>query len=184
VIKYALIEDTVAKGSDYEKGPRALLDIIEDLVRDTYDYDDPTLAGLITSCIKMKLFVVARDPQETGLRRILNLGHTIAHGLEAETSFDLSHGQAVAIGLAQMTKYAVGQKKLDKESLERVKEVLIRAELPYEIPKGASKDKICQLMNADKKRSGDKIKLVVPHTKLGTVDYETLLPVSDLAKLL
>jgi len=184
VIKYALIEDTVAKGSDYEKGPRSLIEIIEDLVRDTYDYDDPTLAGLITSCIKMKLFVVARDPQETGLRRILNLGHTIAHGLESETSFDLSHGEAVAIGLAQMTKYAVSQKKLDKESLERVKEILIRSELPYEIPKGASKDKLVQLMNSDKKRTGDKIKLVVPHTKLGTVDYETLLPVADLAKLL
>jgi len=184
VIKYALIEDTVAKGSDYEKGPRALLDIIEDLVRDTYDHEDPILAGLITSCIKMKLFVVARDPQETGLRRILNLGHTVAHGLEKEASFDLSHGEAVAIGLAQMTKYAVSQKKIDKEALERVKEVLIRAELPYEIPKGVSKDKLAQLMLSDKKRAGEKIKLVVPHTKLGVVDYETLLPIAELSKLL
>jgi 3-dehydroquinate synthase len=184
VIKYAMIEDTVAKGSDYEKGPRALLDIVEDLVRDSYEYDDPILAGLITSCIKMKLFVVARDPQESGLRRILNLGHTVAHGLESEASFELSHGQAVAIGLAQMTKFAVSQKKLDKDSLERVKEMLIRAELPYEIPKGVSKDKLAQLMTSDKKRAGEKIKLVVPHTKLGTVDYETLLPVAELSKLL
>ncbi|MBU6450290.1 MAG: 3-dehydroquinate synthase [Cyanobacteria bacterium REEB67] len=184
VIKYGMIEDTVAKGSDYEKGPRALLEVIEDLVRDNYDYDDPILSGLITSCIKMKLYVVAKDPQETGLRRVLNLGHTVAHGLESETSFALSHGQAVAIGLAQMTKYAVGQKKLEKDALERVKELLIRAELPYEIPKGASKEKLAQAMTSDKKRAGEKIKLVVPHTKLGTVDYETLLPVTELAKLL
>jgi 3-dehydroquinate synthase len=184
VIKYGMIEDTVAKNSDYEKGPRALLEIIEDMLRDSYDHEDPTLAGLITSCIKMKLYVVAKDPQESGLRRSLNLGHTLAHALEKETSFALNHGQAVAIGLAQMTKYAVGQKKMDKESLERVKELLIRAELPYEIPKGASKDKLAQAMTSDKKRAGGNIKLVVPHTKLGTVDYETILPVADLSKLL
>ena len=132
----------------------------------------------------MKLYVVAKDPQESGLRRSLNLGHTVAHALESETAFALSHGQAVAIGLAQMTKYAVGQKKIDKDSLERVKELLIRAELPYELPKGAAKDKLALAMTSDKKRAGGNIKLVVPHTKLGTVDYETLLPVAELSKLL
>ncbi|MBP9094279.1 hypothetical protein KBI23_24900, partial [bacterium] len=67
--------------------------------------------------------------------------------------------------------------------LERVKEILIRAELPYEIPKGLVKDKLVHLMTADKKRSGETIKLVIPHTKLGQVDFEASLPISELAKL-
>lgn len=185
IIKYALIEDTVAKGSDYEKGPRALLDIIEDLVHQEVEYDDPVLSGLITSCIKMKLFVVARDPQEGSLRRCLNLGHTLGHALETVSQeHELSHGEAIAIGMAQIAKFAVSQKHIDKASLERVKEVLVRAELPCDIPKGLSKDKLVQVMSTDKKRSGDKIRLVVPHGKLGTVDIETNMPLAELNKLL
>jgi 3-dehydroquinate synthase len=184
IIKYALIEDTVAKGSDYEKGPRALLDIIEDLVHQEVEYDDPVLSGLITSCIKMKLFVVARDPQEGSLRRCLNLGHTLGHALETVgQEHELSHGEAIAIGIAQIAKFAVSQKHIDKASLERVKEILVRAELPCDIPKGLSKDKLVQAMSTDKKRSGDKIRLVVPHGKLGTVDIETGMPLAELNKL-
>lgn len=184
IIKYALIEDTVAKGSDYEKGPRALLDIIEDLVHQEVEYDDPVLSGLITSCIKMKLFVVARDPQEGSLRRCLNLGHTLGHALETVgQEHELSHGEAIAIGIAQIAKFAVSQKHIDKASLERVKEILVRAELPCDIPKGLSKDKLVQAMSTDKKRSGDKIRLVVPHGKLGTVDIESGMPLAELNKL-
>ena len=185
IIKYALIEDTVAKSSDYEKGPRALLDIVEELVHQEVEYDDPILSGLITSCIKMKLFVVARDPQESSLRRCLNLGHTIGHALEiACAEQDLCHGEAVAIGMTQMVKYAVGLKQIDKPSLERVKEVLLRAELPCDLPKGISKDKLVQIMSNDKKRAGDKIRLVVPQGKLGTVNIDAALPMTDLGKLL
>ncbi len=183
IIKYALIEETVAKGTDYEKGPKPLLELVEEMVKDPVEYDDPTLSGIITNCIKMKLYVVHRDPHETGIRRSLNLGHTLGHALEAQSEFELNHGEAVAIGLYHATKYSVGQKKLEKDSLERVKEVLMRAELPYELPKGLSKDRLVQQMNSDKKRSGEKIRLVIPQTRLGVVDYEASYPVTELAKL-
>lgn len=184
VLKYALIEDTVAKGTDYEKGPRALLDVFEDMVKNTVEYDDPLLAGLITSCIKMKLYVVQKDPQESTIRRCLNLGHTLAHALETSTDFALSHGEAVAIGAYHATKYSVSLKKIDKDALERVKELILRAELPFEIPKGTSKERLISLMTNDKKKSGEKIKLVLPTGKLGTVDFETSYPVQELSKLL
>ncbi len=186
ILKYALIEDTAAKATDYEKGPRPLIDIVEDMLRNVVEHDDPVLSGLITSCIKMKLFVVARDPHEATIRRSLNLGHTLGHALEmatADSSTELSHGEAIAIGMAQTTKYAVAQKKIGKDALERVKEILIRAELPYEVPKGLAKDKLVHLMTADKKRTGDTIKLVLPQTKLGQVDFEAPVPLSELAKL-
>jgi 3-dehydroquinate synthase len=185
ILKYALIEDTAAKSTDYEKGPRALIDIVEDMLRNVVEHDDPVLSGLITSCIKMKLFIVAKDPQESAIRRCLNLGHTLGHALEKASAdgSELSHGEAIAIGMAQTTKYAVSQKKIGKDALERVKEILIRAELPCEIPKGLAKDKLVQLMTSDKKRSGENIKLILPVTKLGQVDYEAVVPLAELAKL-
>ncbi|HEY9715350.1 MAG TPA: 3-dehydroquinate synthase family protein, partial [Chroococcales cyanobacterium] len=81
IIKYALIEETVAKNTDYEMGPKSLLEVLETTLTSNssgnFDYDDPGLSGMITSCIKMKLFVVGRDPHEASLRRYLNLGHTV-----------------------------------------------------------------------------------------------------------
>ena len=70
------------------------------------------------------------------------------------------------------------------DALERVKELILRAELPFEIPKGTSKERLISLMTNDKKKSGEKIKLVLPTGKLGTVDFETSYPVQELSKLL
>jgi len=183
IIKYAMIEETVDKATDYDRGPRPLLDIVDDLLQNPVQHDDPTLSGLISSSIKIKLFVAAKDPQESNLRRCLNLGHTIGHAIESLTEYRLSHGEAVAIGMTQMTKYAVSLKKLPKDNLERVKDLLNRAELPYELPKGTNKEKLISLMHNDKKRTADKIKLVLPVTRLGVVDFDYQLPLQDLSKL-
>lgn len=183
IIKYAMIEETVDKATDYDRGPRPLLDIVDDLLQNPVQHDDPTLSGLISSCIKIKLFVAAKDPQESNLRRCLNLGHTVGHAIESLTEYRLSHGEAVAIGMTQMTKYAVSLKKLPKDNLERVKDLLNRAELPYELPKGTNKEKLISLMHNDKKRTLDKIKLVLPVTRLGVVDFDYQLPLQDLSKL-
>lgn len=183
ILKYALIEDTVAKQTDYEKGQKPLIDVLEKAVKDGFDIEDPLVSGLITSCIKMKLYIVARDPKEEGLRRVLNLGHTLGHALEKAGEFNLSHGASVGIGLIHATKLSVQQKRVKKLELERVKDILFTVGLPVEIPKGVSKDKLIEAMKHDKKREGEKINLVLPQKRLGTVDYEVSLPLSDLSKL-
>jgi 3-dehydroquinate synthase len=184
ILKYAMIEETVAKNSDYEMGPTPLIDVLEKIIKDGFDIEDPGISGLITSCIKMKLYIVARDPREANLRRILNLGHTVGHALEKVGDFKLSHGEAVGIGLVQTTKLSVAQKRIEKAAVERVKEILIRAELPHELPKGSNKEELVSTMAHDKKRHGENIKLVLPHTRLGMVDYEVSYPIADLNKLL
>lgn len=184
ILKYALIEETVAKHTDYEMGPTPLLDVLEKIVTDGFDIEDPGVSGLITSCIKMKLYIVARDPREANLRRILNLGHTLGHALEKVGEFKLSHGEAVGIGIVQTTKLAVQQKRIEKAATERLKDLLIKAELPHELPKGLNKEELITAMAQDKKRHGENIKLVIPQTKLGVVDYEVSFPLADLGKLL
>ena len=184
IFKYALIEETVAKHTDYEQGPRPLLEVIESYLGAPFDYEDPGLSGMITSCIKMKLFVVGRDPHESGLRRCLNLGHTVGHAIETVGGYKLTHGEAVAIGLMCVTKLSVKQKRIGKDALDRIEELLMRANLPTTLPSGMSKEKIVNTMQHDKKRDGDSLKLILPHTKLGVVDYDVAVPLTELSKIL
>jgi 3-dehydroquinate synthase len=185
VIKYGLIEETIAKNTDYERGPKPLLDVIEEVVADSFEWDDPAISGIITSCIKMKLFAVGRDPQETtGLRRALNLGHTLGHAIEAVESYKVSHGEAVSIGLAFDMRLANSKKMISKSDMERVVTMLKAAGLPTEMPKEISKDKLVQAMTQDKKRDGDSIRWVLPSGKLGSVDYDLAIPLSEISKVL
>ena len=185
VIKYALIEETVAKHTDYERGPKSLLDVIEQVVDDQFEWDDPAISGIITSCIKMKLFVVGRDPHEQlGLRRCLNLGHTLGHAIESVQDYKITHGDAVSIGLAFDMKLANSKKMVTKADSDRVQTLLKSAGLPTEIPKEITKDKLVAAMSHDKKREGENLKWVLPSGKIGTVDYDLSIPLADLSKLL
>jgi len=185
IIKYALIEETVSKHCDYELGPKRLLDVLDTCLTDgPFEHDDPGLAGVISSCIKMKLFVVSKDPHETGLRRILNLGHTVAHAIEKITDFRITHGEAVGIGLYYDTKLSVKQKRIEKTELDRLEEIVAKAGLSTNLPTGVTKEKLVSSMMHDKKREGEKIKLILPQGKLGCVDFEILMPLSELSKTL
>lgn len=183
ILKYALIEETVAKNTDYERGPRSLLDLVEQAAANGFDYDDPALGGIITSCIKMKLFVVGRDPHESGLRRVLNLGHTLGHALETVGDYRTTHGEAVSIGLVFACRVAVSQGKLPKAECDRLIKLLKNLGLPIEIPEGLSKERLIETMSHDKKREGETLKLVLPTTKLGVVDFEVAVPLNELSKL-
>ena len=184
IIKYALIEETICSHSEYQIGHMRLLDLLEESLSSTFAYDDPMLSGIITTCIKMKLCVVGKDPQESGLRRCLNLGHTLGHALEKESNYSLSHGEAIAIGMACVLKLSNRKKRIDESSLSRAIDLLLRAGLPVEIPQGVNKQGIIEAMMHDKKREGDTIMLVLPAGHLGLVDFEFKVPVSELENLL
>ena len=184
MIKYALIEETVASSTEYGMGPRLLLDVLEKNLNSSFAYDHPALSGLITSCIKMKLSVVAKDPYESGLRRCLNVGHTLGHAIETVSDFRLTHGEAISIGMAFALRLAVKKKRLDASSLSRIEALLSKVGLPLDIPKDLAKTKLVDAMAHDKKRQGEKIKFVLPDARLGAVDYQVDLPLTDLASLL
>lgn len=180
VIKYALIEETVAQNTDYECGPRSLLDLLESVLDGGFAHDDPSLSGIITSCIKMKLCVVSKDPHEANLRRCLNLGHTLGHALEKVTEYRLTHGEAVSIGILCAAKLAATQKRIGDDAVNAVKNILIKAGLPVEIPPEISREKLISTMQYDKKREREAIKMVLPQTFLGIVDYEVTVSLADL----
>jgi 3-dehydroquinate synthase len=77
----------------------ALFDMLEQSVEKWAMRDPEFLAEIIFQSIQIKKSVVEEDPQETGLRAVLNFGHTIGHALETMTGYALSHGEAIALGM-------------------------------------------------------------------------------------
>lgn len=183
IIKYALIESTVAQETQYKGGPRSLLALLESCAGDTIDAN--VLAGIITACVKMKLAVVAADPHEAGLRRCLNLGHTLAHALEKRSRFSLLHGNAVAIGSVFACQLAARLEMLKATDAERVVKLVRALGLPDKIPAElADSEKLTQAMAFDKKMQAEEIKFVLPTGDLGTVDYNYNIKLADMRNYL
>ena len=111
--------------------------------------------AVITRCVELKRDVVAEDEFDTGARMKLNLGHTIGHGVEALSNFQLSHGKSVAIGMAIVARSAC-----DPATRDAILEILYRFGLPTETSSSAEDLYTCAL--SDKKRAGGMVNLIIP----------------------
>jgi shikimate kinase/3-dehydroquinate synthase len=108
---------------------------------------DPADPEVIVACAQTKLRIVARDERDAGVRQVLNLGHTVAHALEATTGYArYRHGEAVALGLLAALRLS-GQPRLRDE----VRELLAAHRLPIRLD-GAEPEAIVRATAADKKR--------------------------------
>ena len=116
--------------------------------------------AVITRCVELKRDVVMEDEFDTGARMKLNLGHTVGHGVEAKSHFAISHGKAVAIGMAIITRAAVEKGLCTPETLPRLLAALERYGLPTETDYPLTD--ILAAAEADKKRTDDVTKFIVP----------------------
>ena len=128
---------------------------------------------VITSCVEHKRNVVCADEYDRGERQKLNLGHTIAHGIEKESGYLISHGRAVAVGIAMMARRFC-------QDAAAVLELLTQFALP--ITTEFSAPTLASAALADKKRSGDSLTLVIPYA-IGDCRLEQI-PVCQLEELL
>src|SRR5205823_1181033 len=97
VIKHALILDP-ALFHDLERHAGALA---------SASADADLLASIFSRSVRLKALIVSTDPEERGIRAILNYGHTVGHGIEAATAFsDYLHGEAVSVGMMAAARIA------------------------------------------------------------------------------
>ena len=115
---------------------------------------------VIAKCVGFKCDVVHVDEFDTGLRQKLNLGHTIGHGIEARSNYKVTHGQAVAAGMAIVTKAALNNGYCDKDTYEFLIRLLTRFQLPVSTEFTAD-ELFCSALS-DKKRTGGSVNLIVP----------------------
>lgn len=122
--------------------------------------DRGALGGIVRRCVELKRDVTRRDERETGLRQILNFGHTFGHAAEKCSGFSLPHGFCVAVGMMIVTAACAGRGVCPAGTLARLGSALRRRGLPRTARFGA--DELFAAMLADKKRSSDAVTLVLP----------------------
>jgi 3-dehydroquinate synthase len=155
VVKYGLIRDAgffhwlEAHGADLVEGDRAALE-----------------HAVLESC-RAKAAVVAADERESGLRALLNLGHTFGHALEAETGYgdELLHGEAVAVGMVMAFDLSVQRGHCAPEDADRLRRHLAAVGLPTGFadlaPRHWDVERLIDHMSRDKKVSGGRITFVL-----------------------
>lgn len=123
--------------------------------------------AVISRCISLKRDVVTQDEFDRGERMKLNLGHTIGHAIEATSKFTMSHGKAVAIGMAIIARSAASFGICSQETADEIQCLLRAFGLPCYTAESA--DVLYQVSLTDKKRAGTTINLIVP-TQIGSCD--------------
>lgn len=142
VIKYGVLYDPALFSHLSEKG----LDFDREMV--------------ITRCVELKRNVVAEDEFDTGARMKLNLGHTIGHGAEAQSHFEISHGKGVAIGMAIVSRAGAACGICDSGARDAILSILSKFGLPLSCDYSA--ESLYRAALSDKKRSGGTVNLIIP----------------------
>ena len=107
----------------------------------------------------MKADVVSRDERESGLRMILNLGHTVGHAVEAASGYDLLHGEAVSLGMIAALSFGAARGITPAPLIERARRVLTSVGLPIDVERRLDAAVLARV-SVDKKRRGGKIRFV------------------------
>lgn len=151
VVKYGVILD-----ADFFAWLEANIEAVRAL-------QDAPLAYCIRRCCEIKADVVAADERETGLRALLNLGHTYGHAIEAEMGYgNWLHGEAVAAGMMMAAHTARRLGQFSEADVERVKSLLLRAGLPVRGPQAMAPEAYLPHMMRDKKVLAGELRLVLP----------------------
>lgn len=117
--------------------------------------------GLIKACVDLKIKLVREDLRDYGSRMLLNFGHTVGHAIEGESDYQISHGEAVAMGMVLEAKGAY-QLGLTKKDLSlQIMEILIELGFPMEL-NSINYNQLYPYMVVDKKHQGENITIVVP----------------------
>ena len=148
---------------------------------DIFENGDPAekFEEIIVRSVIYKSKIVMEDPNEKGVRKLLNFGHTPAHAIERLSDFSISHGHAVAMGMAMMTRAAARRNLIEIDESARIIETLKRNNLPTECPCDAKE--MARIAALDKKAAATDITVILPET-IGRCRMEKM-PVASLEAL-
>ena len=136
-----------------------LFDMLEQTDFSTLQSDSERLSEMVYRAVKVKADIVERDERESGDRRLLNLGHTLAHAIE-KSSTKMNHGEAVAVGLALIAEVATSRDMLAVADKERIVALLERAGFMLDAP--VEIRTLLKAVAKDKKAEGSDIHIVFP----------------------
>ena len=148
VIKYGVISD------------KAFFEYLEKHIEQIKAFNENTLEYVVRKSAEIKAGVVEQDEKDTGLRNILNFGHTIGHAIESVSNFTIGHGEAVGLGMLAAGEISYKLGILRNNELARLKKLIESAGLPVQLP-GFKIKSILQAMQHDKKTTAGKSKFIL-----------------------
>ena len=158
VIKYGIIYDY------------SFFSWLEENVANIKALHPDAITYMIKRCCEIKAEVVAQDEKESGIRALLNLGHTFGHAIEAEQGYgNWLHGEAVAVGMIQAAETAEQLGLIERSQVERIISLIKQFDLPLSSPETMTYANYAEHMQLDKKVLDGKLRLVLP-TSIGSSD--------------
>lgn len=173
VIKYGIIYDA------------KLFNQIERNLEELLALSPEILSSTIARCCAIKAEVVSQDETESGLRAILNFGHTVGHAIEAISGYGkYLHGEAISIGQVAAARLSVQTRGLSEAEAIRIENLFKAAKLPTKITLNEIKRKrLLNAMQLDKKVSSGEIRFVLAE-RIGQVVYGQRLSALKIGKML
>ncbi len=148
IVKYGLIQDEVLFG------------LLEKNCDSIKQRDESLMEEIIYRCVSIKAGVVEQDEKDTGLRNILNFGHTVGHAIEAVSGFSVSHGKAVAMGIVAASKISLKMGLFSRSDYVRIKSLISRFGLPVDLA-GYPVEDLMLAIKHDKKRAAGRLRMVL-----------------------
>ena len=138
--------------------------------------DSVDLEEVIKKCVSLKAAVVLEDELDHGRRQLLNLGHTIGHGIEKASGFSVKHGHAVAMGMGIMARACAAKGLCSLDTARAIEKILQANSLP--VNTDYSPEELLEYAKMDKKTRGEKISIVVireiGNCEIVSIDFQEL----------
>ena len=160
-------------------GDEELFNFIEENISASCYTNIDTMQRIVLDSIRLKADIVDRDECEKGIRRVLNLGHTIAHAIE-KCTHKLNHGEAVAVGLSKISHISNAMGILSNKDMQRIDDLLQKIGFSLEIPVPLSD--VIREVRHDKKKSNNLLRIVLPE-RIGSCRIEEM-PLGDVEHIL
>lgn len=142
--------------------------------------DPAAVEELIATNCRIKAAVVAQDERESGLRAILNYGHTVGHAVEHLLGYELRHGECVAVGMRAAGELSCRHAGLDRATANRISSLVARLGLPTHLPQPLAATQIADICRLDKKNRSGAFHFVLLHA-IGQPLWSAPIAESDLA---
>jgi 3-dehydroquinate synthase len=147
-------------------------------------YSDEFLTDILRRSCQAKVDVVSQDEKESGLRAILNYGHTIGHAIESLTHYrTFKHGEGVALGMIAVSEIAVQIGLWSKDCAERQYRLIKKTGLPTQLPTSFNTEAVLDVLTTDKKVKAGQVRFIMP-TAIAKVEITDRVPTENILKAL
>lgn len=151
---------------------RELFDYLNEHMEEIWAFDQAACEHIAKENCRIKYAVVMKDERESGLREILNLGHTVGRAIETVSNYKLLHGEALAIGMAAQVRLSYQMGFMTAGERDAVLALLEKAKLPVTIPAYIDREELVKKLYTDKKVKNGKLRFVIQKGIGEIVEFE------------